>query len=110
MQLHHVVVEKALQYRNKINKQREEFRETMGQMLFAFIFIMINLLGAFVFYTSAVQEKTMEDMRMEQPREGLIRQELISYEKEGDTLIKRTTVRIYNKNGVYQDHQMSEPL
>ena len=32
----------------------------------------------------------MEDMRMEQPREGLIRQELISYEKEGDILIKRT--------------------
>ena len=47
MQLHHVVVEKALQYRNK---QREEFRETMGQMLFAFIFIMINLLGAFIVF------------------------------------------------------------
>lgn len=31
----------------------------------------------------------MEDMRMEQPREGLIRQELISYEKEGDILIKK---------------------
>ena len=108
MQLHHVVVEKALQYRNRRNKQREEFRETMGQMLFAFIFIMINLLGAFIVFT--IQEKIMEDMRMEQPREGLIRQELISYEKEGDTLIKRTTVRIYNKNGDYQDHQMSEPL
>ena len=52
----------------------------------------------------------MEDMRMEQPREGLIRQELISYEKEGDILIKKTTVRIYNKDGDYQDHQMSEPL
>ena len=105
MQLHHVVVEKVLPYRNK---QREEFREFLGQIAFAFIFIMINLLGAFVVF--AIQEKTMEDMRMEQPREGLIRQELISYEKEGDTLIKRTTVRIYNKNGDYQDHQMSEPL
>ena len=105
MQLHHVVVEKVLPYRNK---QREEFREFLGQIAFAFIFIMINLLGAFVVF--AVQEKTMEDMRMEQPREGLIRQELISYEKEGDTLIKRTTVRIYNKDGDYQDHQMSEPL
>ena len=52
----------------------------------------------------------VEDLRMELPREGLIRQELISYEKEGDTLIKRTTVRIYNKDGDYQDHQMSEPL
>ena len=50
MQLHHVVVEKVLQYRNKRNKQREEFRETMGQMLFAFIFIMINLLGAFIVF------------------------------------------------------------
>ena len=108
MQLHHVVVEKALQYRNRRNKQREEFREFLGQIAFAFIFIMISLLGAFVVF--AVQEKTMEDMRMEQPREGLIRQELISYEKEGDTLIKRTTVRIYNKDGDYQDHQMSEPL
>ena len=108
MQLHHVVVEKALQYRNKINKQREEFRETMGQMLFAFMFVMLQILGVYVIF--AVQEKIMEDMRMEQPREGLIRQELISYEKEGDTLIKRTTVRIYNKNGDQQDHQMAEPL
>ena len=49
----------------------------------------------------------MEDMRMEQPREGLIRQELISYEKEGDILIKRTTVRIYNKDGDYQDHYIT---
>ena len=108
MQLHHVVVEKALQYRNRRNKQREEFRETMGQMLFAFIFIMINLLGAFIVFV--VQEKIMEDMRMEQPREGLIRQELISYEKQGDTLIKKTTVRIYSKDDDYQDHQLSEPL
>ena len=52
----------------------------------------------------------MEDMRMEQPREGLIRQELISYEKEDGKLVKRTTVRIYNKDGDYQDHQISEPL
>jgi hypothetical protein len=51
MQLHHVVVEKALPYRNK---QREKFKEEMMEMLFAFVFVMINLLGAFVFYTSAV--------------------------------------------------------
>ena len=51
MQLHHVVVEKVLQYRNK---QREKFKEEMMEMLFAFVFVMINLLGAFVFYTSAV--------------------------------------------------------
>ena len=52
----------------------------------------------------------MEDMRMEQPREGLIRQELISYEKQGDTLIKKTAVRIYSKDGDYQDHLKSEPI
>jgi|MDSY01.1.fsa_nt_gb hypothetical protein len=54
MQLHHVVVEKALQYRNRRNKQREEFREFLGQITFAFIFIIINLLGGFVFYANAV--------------------------------------------------------
>ena len=52
----------------------------------------------------------VENLRMEMPRDGLVRQELISYEKEGDILIKRTTVRIYNKDGDYQDHQISEPL
>ena len=52
----------------------------------------------------------MEDMRMEQPREGLIRQELISYEKENGILIKKTTVRIYSEDGDYQDHHVSEPL
>jgi len=51
MQLHHVVVEKALPYRNK---QREELREFLGQITFAFVFIMINLLGAFVFYIIGV--------------------------------------------------------
>ena len=43
-------VEKALQYRNKINKQREEFRETMGQMLFAFMFVMLQILGVYVIF------------------------------------------------------------
>ena len=53
----------------------------------------------------------VEDLRMEIPRDGLIRQELISYEKEDDKLIKRTTVRIYSKDGYdYQDHHSSEPL
>jgi len=50
MQLHHVVVEKVLRYRNKINKQREEFRETMGQMLFAFIFVMLQILGVYIVF------------------------------------------------------------
>ena len=51
-----------------------------------------------------------EDIRMELPREGLIRQELISYEEENRVLIKRTTVRIYSGDNDYQDHIMSEPL
>ena len=53
----------------------------------------------------------VEDLRMEMPRDGLVRQELISYEKEDGKLVKRTTVRIYNKDGIdYQDHHVSEPL
>jgi len=52
----------------------------------------------------------MEDLRMEIPRDGLVRQELISYEKENDKLVRRTTVRIYSKDGDYQDHLTSEPI
>jgi len=50
MLLHHVVVVKVLQYRNRINKQREEFRETMRQMLFVFIFIMLQILGVYIIF------------------------------------------------------------
>jgi len=46
----------------------------------------------------------VEDLRMEMPREGLVRQELISYEKENGVFIKRTTVRTYKEDGDYQDH------
>jgi len=52
----------------------------------------------------------VEDLRMEMPRDGLVRQELISYEKENGILIKKTTVRIYSEDGDYQDHYISEPL
>jgi|TARA_A100001011_G_scaffold330331_1_gene356087 hypothetical protein len=52
----------------------------------------------------------VEDLRMEMPREGLVRQELISYEKENGVFIKRTTIRTYSEDGDYQDHYMSEPL
>ena len=51
-----------------------------------------------------------EDIRMELPREGLIRQELISYEEENGVLIKRTIVRIYSGDNDYQDSYFSEPL
>ena len=53
----------------------------------------------------------VEDLRMEMPREGLIRQELISYERdETGKLIKKTIVRIYMGDDDYQDHYISEPL
>ena len=52
----------------------------------------------------------VEDMRMEIPRECLVRQELISYERENGVFIKRTTIRTYSEDGDYQDHHMSEPL
>ena len=44
-----------------------------------------------------------EDMRMELPREGLIRQ-------EHGVFIKRTTIRTYKEDGDYQDSYFSEPL
>ena len=48
---------------------------------------------------------------LEPPREGLIRQELISYERdETGKLTKKTTVRIYMGDDDYQDHYVSEPL
>ena len=53
----------------------------------------------------------VEDLRMEMPREGLIRKELISYERdETGKLTKKTTVRIYMEDDDYQDHYVSEPL
>ena len=53
----------------------------------------------------------VEDLRMEMPREGLIRQELISYERDKTgKLTKKTTVRIYMEDDDYQDHYISEPL
>jgi hypothetical protein len=50
MQLPHVVVVKVLQYKKRRNKQREEFRETMGQMLFTFIFIMLQIIGVYIIF------------------------------------------------------------
>ena len=52
----------------------------------------------------------VEDLRMSLPREGLVRQELISYEKENGVFIKRTTIRTYKEDGDYQDSYFSEPL
>ncbi len=46
MQQHLVVVEKVLQYR----KQRQEFREFLGQITFTFIFVMLQILGVYVIF------------------------------------------------------------
>ena len=46
MQLHHVVVEKVLQY----SKQRQEFREFLTQVTFAFIFVMLQILGVYIIF------------------------------------------------------------
>ena len=50
MQLPHVGVVKVLQYKKRRNKQREEFREFLGQILFSFIFIILNLVGVFIIF------------------------------------------------------------
>ena len=46
MQLHHVGVEKVLQY----SKQRQEFREFLTQVTFAFIFVMLQILGVYIIF------------------------------------------------------------
>ena len=50
MQLLHVVVVKVLQYRNRRNKQREEFREFLRQITFTFFFIMLQILGVYIIF------------------------------------------------------------
>lgn len=44
------------------------------------------------------------------PREGLIRQELITYEKIDGVVIKTITIRIFHKDGDYTDIQTIIPL
>ena len=49
----------------------------------------------------------MENPRLEKPRPGLIRQELVSYENRDGILYRKTEIRNYSKNGDYQDHYES---
>ena len=46
MQLHHVVVVRVLQYK----KRREEFRQFLRDISFAFIFIMLQILGVYIIF------------------------------------------------------------
>ena len=53
----------------------------------------------------------MYSKRLEMPRKGLIRQEIITIEEEDGQIVKRTTVRSYAEDGIdYLDNFTSEPL
>ena len=48
---------------------------------------------------------------LEEPREGLIRQEIISYVWENDKVVKKKVSRTYHVDGEdYIDTQSSEPI
>ena len=44
-----MIAVKVLQYKRR-NKQREEFREFLEQILFSFIFITLNLVGVYIIF------------------------------------------------------------
>ena len=46
----------------------------------------------------------VESAKLEKPREGLIRQELISYERKNGKIYRKEEVREYFKDGDYQDY------
>ena len=46
----------------------------------------------------------VESQKLEKPREGLIRQELISYEIKNGNMYRKEEIREYQKDGDYQDH------
>ena len=49
--------------------------------------------------------------KLELPRKGLIRQEIITIEEKDGQIVKRTNVRAYAEDGVdYLDNFTSEPL
>ena len=45
----------------------------------------------------------VESQKLEKPREGLIRQELISYEIKNGNMYRIEEIREYQKDGDYQD-------
>ena len=53
----------------------------------------------------------MYSERLEMPRKGLIRQEIITIEEEDGQIVKRTDIRSYAEDGIdYLDNFTSEPL
>ena len=45
----------------------------------------------------------VESQKLDKPREGLIRQELISYERKNGKIYRKEEIREYLKDGDYQD-------
>ena len=45
----------------------------------------------------------VESQKLDKPRDGLIRQELISYERKNGKIYRKEEVREYFKDGDYQD-------
>ena len=45
-----------------------------------------------------------ESQKLDKPRDGLIRQELISYERKNGKIYRKEEVREYFKDGDYQDY------
>ena len=45
----------------------------------------------------------VESQKLEKPREGLLRQELISYERKNGKIYRKEEIREYLKDGDYQD-------
>ena len=46
----------------------------------------------------------VESQKLDKPRDGLIRQELISYERKNGMIYRKEEVREYFKDGDYKDY------
>ena len=46
----------------------------------------------------------VESQKLEKPREGLLRQELISYERKNGKIYRKEEIREYKPDGDYQAH------
>ena len=46
----------------------------------------------------------VESQKLDKPRDGLIRQALISYERKNGKIYRKEEIREYKLDGDYQDH------
>ena len=49
----------------------------------------------------------VKSQKLEKPREGLLRQELISYERKNGKIYRKEEIREYLEDGDYQDHYIT---